>query len=124
MGKLKMLFLDDRTKRIHAALRQYSEVYEVTICTNVLECLRLLAREDYDWISLDHDLGGEDFVDPDSKTCGMEIVRYLEKTDWPMNKKKPMVILHSSNVFAAEMMRVRLSMLEFPVALVRPFEYV
>lgn len=95
----------------------------MTIATNVLECLRLLAKEDFDWISLDHDLGGEDFVDPDSKTCGMEIVRYLERTGWPESKSKPMVIIHSSNIFAAHQMKIGLELLGFFVK-AEPFKYV
>lgn len=107
--KPKMLFLDDRTRRIHSALRQFSEQYDVTIVTNVKECLRCLAREDYAVVSMDHDLRGVDFEDPDSPECGMEVVRYLEKTGWPDWKEKPpRFYVHSSNVFAANLMINRL----------------
>ena len=57
-------------------------------------------------LSLDHDLGGEEFVNPDSKDCGMEIIRYLEKTGWPKARKVPeLFVIHSSNFFAAKLMR-------------------
>ena len=104
----KMLFVDDRTKRIHSALRQYADEYEVTIAANVKEALRAMAREDFDVISLDHDLTGCDFEDPDTPTCGMEIVRYIEKTGWPEEKPKPKFWVHSSNIFAAQLMVSRL----------------
>lgn len=106
--KPKMLFVDDRSKRIHAALRKYSAEYEVTIAPNVPEALRLLSGNDWDVVSLDFDLDGNDFGDPDSKTCGMEIIRYIEKTPWPEKKRVPDFVLHSSNLFAAELMYLRL----------------
>lgn len=109
--KPKMLFLDDRTKRIHSALRQFSEKFSVSICCNVKECLRELSREDFDEVRLDHDLRGVDFEDPDSPECGMEVVRYLEKTGWPPNKPKPIFRVHSSNLFAAYLMITRLQKL-------------
>lgn len=120
--KPKMLFLDDRSKRIHAALKKYSEHFDVTIVTNVKECLRFLSQEDWNVVSLDHDLGGLEFCDPDSPHCGMEIVRYLEKTAWPELKYAPKFIIHSSNGFAAYMMEKRLHSMGFSVERER-FEY-
>lgn len=120
--KPKMLFLDDRSKRIHAALKKYSDQYDVTIVATVVECLRFLSAEEWDVVSLDHDLGGEEFCYPESKTCGMEIVRYLEKTIWPW-VRKPGFIVHSSNAFAATSICIRLKSLGFIVQLTR-FEYV
>lgn len=104
----KMLFLDDRTKRIEYALSHFTKDYEVTIVTNPLECLRYLSREDFDIVSLDHDLDGCDFQDPDSVNSGMQVVRYLEKTGWPPNKPKPIFHIHSSNLFAAYAMSTRM----------------
>lgn len=102
--KPKMLFVDDRSKRIHTALSNYSEEYDVTIAANVHEALRALSSEDFSIVSLDHDLNGCDFEDPDSTTCGMEIVRYLQKTGWPDLKPKPEFWIHSHNLFAAHLM--------------------
>ena len=104
----RLLFLDDSTRRIHSALRQYSEKYELTIVANVVETLRQLSSNGWDIVSLDHDLNGYDFQDPDLPTCGMEVVRYLEKTGWPEIKPKPEFWVHSSNIFAANMMVLRL----------------
>lgn len=107
--KPRMLFVDDSTKRIHAALAQYSAAFDVTIATNVPEALRLLSRQDWDIISLDHDLGGCDYIDPNLPTSGMEIIRYIEKTGWPEKKPLPKWRIHSSNVFAAKLMVDRLN---------------
>lgn len=103
-GKPKLLFLDDRTKRIHAALEQFSDKFEVVIVTNVKECLRALAQDDFAWVHLDHDLRGVDFEDPDSPECGMEVVRYLVKTGWPERKNHPIFLVHSRNLFAGHLM--------------------
>lgn len=110
--KKRMLFLDDRTKRIHSALRQYAADYDVTIVCNVKECLRQLSSNNWDVVSMDHDLRGVDFEDPDSPECGMEVVRYLEKTGWPEGKPKPVFKIHSSNLFASHLMMMCLRRLD------------
>jgi hypothetical protein len=122
MTTRKMLFVDDRSKRIHSALRQYSGEYEVTIAANVKEALRLLSRESWDVVSLDHDLTGCDFEDPDTPTCGMEIVRYIEKCGWPVFIPQPVFWIHSSNLFAAHLMSTRLAGMGLSV-LHKPFQY-
>ncbi|RPJ28024.1 MAG: hypothetical protein EHM33_05960 [Chloroflexi bacterium] len=121
--KKKMLFLDDRTRRIHSALRQFSDKWDVTIATNVKETLRLLVRQDFDEVRLDHDLRGVDFENPDSPEAGMEVVRYIEKCGgWPGGKRKPIFRIHSSNLFAAHMMVIRLQALGL-YAFYEPFQY-
>lgn len=107
--KPKMLFVDDRTKRIHFALKHYAPEFDVTVAANVKEALRRMSSQDWDVISLDHDLTGVDFEDPDTPTCGMEIVRYIARTGWPPSRKKPMFWIHSSNLFAAHLMVVALT---------------
>jgi len=67
--KKRLLFVDDRTKRIHYALNNYPD-YEVTIATCVPEALRQLVSQEWDVVSLDHDLNGHDFQDPDTPTGG------------------------------------------------------
>jgi hypothetical protein len=124
--KMRVLFLDDRTKRIHAAIERYKDD-ELTIVTNVKECLRHMSANDYDIISLDHDLEGCDFEDPDSSNVGMEVVRYLEKTGWPGLLEggmltNPTFIVHSSNIFAAHLMVRRLREIGLFAQWVR-FEY-
>ena len=103
----KILFMDDRTKRIQAALERYSigNGYLLTIVTNAKECLRYLSKYDWDIVSLDHDMNGIDFQDPDDKDSGMEVVRYIAKTGWPYEQRKmPEFWIHSSNLFAANLM--------------------
>lgn len=120
--KPKLLFLDDRTKRIHGALEMYSAEYTVTLASNVLEFLRLISKEDFDLWSLDNDPNGLDFVDPENSQTGSYIVRYIEKTGWPSTKPQPEVIIHSSNVLAATWMAKHLADLGFQVRR-QPFLY-
>lgn len=102
----RMLFLDDRTKRIEAARKKYVQQYDVTYVHNAKECLRYLCRQEFDIVSLDHDLDGDDFQNPDDVTSGMEVVRYIVKCGgFPSSQiVKPEVWIHSSNLFAANLM--------------------
>lgn len=120
--KVKILFLDDRSKRIHSALDKF-KVYDLTIVTNVTECLRFLSNEEWDIVYLDHDLGGHEFMDTNSHECGMEILRYIDRTGWPVDKKKPRFVIHSSNSFAAMAMEEYLKEMDFSVGRER-WEYV
>lgn len=106
MGNFRVLFLDDRSKRIHSAIKKFADC-DLTIVATVVECLRFLSSEEFDYVFLDHDLGGREFVDPNDKDCGMEVVRYLEN-GWIPGKKKPDFVIHSSNSFAAYGMENRL----------------
>jgi len=120
-NKPHMLFLDDRTKRIEV-VRDVYKTFNVTIVVNVKECFRHLQRRNWDVVSLDHDLNGCDFEDPDNSNTGMEVVRYIEKTGWPPQLTKPSFWVHSSNLFAAHLMVVTLSEMGFDVCH-KPFIY-
>ena len=106
----RMLFLDDRTKRIEAARKKYEGEYDVTFVHNAKECLRYLCKKGWDIVSLDHDLDGNDFQDPDDVTSGMEVVRYIVKcgsqtiVDGIKIFKFTRFWVHSSNLFAANLM--------------------
>ena len=119
--KGRMLFVDDRRKRIMYALNNFPE-FDVDIAPNVPEALRAMSSEDWDVVSLDHDLMGHDFEDPETPTCGMAIVRYLEKTGWPTQRKVPQFWVHSSNLFAAHLLIVSLTAIGFE-AWYKPITY-
>lgn len=125
MGELKpsLLFIDDRTKRLMHALNEYGKLYDVTIAANVPEALRRLCMQDWDIVSLDHDLNGNDFQNPNDPNCGMEIVRYIIKCGWPPQRRKPDFWVHSSNLFAAHLMVVELTAFGFQ-AWYKPIVYV
>lgn len=101
--KLKLLFVDDRSKRIHSALVKYGDDFDVRIAPSVKETLRLISAENWDIVSLDHDLNGEDFQNPDERTCGMEIVRHVVHYGWPW-PVKPVFVVHTKNIFSGHVM--------------------
>lgn len=126
--KPKMLFVDDRSKRLHAALRKYGDEYDVFLAPSVKEAKRLLANRDqhfWDVVSLDYDLNGEDYLPPESRECGMEIVRFV-KTLKKSNDRVSVSrwIVHSTNPEGAAMMYEELAHL-FSSAWVtkEPFQY-
>jgi hypothetical protein len=111
-SKTKLLIVDNKTRRIGAVIDSFKQRPDFTISTSVKHTLRKLAEEDWDLVSLEHDLN-ESFENPDSTTSGMEIVRYIEKTGWPANKPKPRIHVHSHNIFAAYLMVTRLNAMGF-----------
>ena len=116
----RMLLLDDRTKRIEAARKKYTQQYDVTFVHNAKECLRYLCKQEWDIVSLDHDLDGNDFQSPEDTSSGMEVVRYMKV--WMDQYPKPEVWVHSSNLFASRVMLSILKEYGFR-AYYRKFEY-
>jgi hypothetical protein len=84
----------------------------------VPDCLTKLAEE-WDEVHLDHDLGGEHFVDLSRQDCGMEVVRWICLEPRP-HLKATQFFVHSHNPNAATMMGMQLMSNGFPVEL-RPF---
>lgn len=123
MTKPKMLFVDDdHNGRIKPAIEKYSSEFDVDIATCVPRALRMMISKDYDIISLDFDLNGYDFQDPDEKTCGMEIVRYITRCGYPVQRETPTFWIHSTNLFGANLMHFELTKNSFPVR-VMPFNW-
>lgn len=72
MGQ-RFLFLDDDPERHELVQPAYPAG---TYCYDAASCIRWLADE-WDIVSLDHDLGDELFVDSSRTDCGMEVVRWI-----------------------------------------------
>ena len=113
-----ILFLDDDPQRaVLAYNRMPKGDRENTIwCTTAEETIITLwdYRDQLTTVRLDHDLGGEEYVNTKREDCGMEVVRYLEK----MSRDKPeefeklkqaRFTVHSWNTHAAPIMVDRLS---------------
>jgi CheY-like chemotaxis protein len=97
---MKILFLDDSAERIEKAFEHFEDddVDIVVSAASAIEALR--AKRKYDLVMLDHDLGGETWVDSNREDCGMEVVRWIVK-------KKPKIgriVVHSWNSVAAPIM--------------------
>ncbi len=95
----RILFLDDDPDRARAFLGRHPEAVWVQ---TVGECIARLA-ESWDQVHLDHDLGGEIFVDSSRDDCGMEVVRWL----CSQPREPPpctWFFVHSHNADAADLM--------------------
>jgi len=104
--QLKILFLDDEAWRVDIARRTFpaAALVHVQNVTSCLEQLREGPDGGWDVVSLDHDLGGERFVDSNRDDCGMYVVRWLAKFKRPI----AMVIVHTLNQEAAPAMADKL----------------
>ena len=95
----RVLFLDDDPLRAIAFHGQYP--YAVWVQT-AAECIARL-EEPWDEVHLDHDLGGEQFVDFNRDDCGMEVVRWICSSPRPQLRVTRFTV-HSHNPTGAIMM--------------------
>jgi hypothetical protein len=114
-GPPRLLFLDDDPARAEAFQLENPDAVWVQ---TVAECLGKLV-ENWDEVHLDHDLGGEVFVDTAREDCGMEVVRWLTLEPRP-HLKPTRFFIHSHNANASTLMGWQLLAAGFTVK-VRPF---
>jgi hypothetical protein len=70
--------------------------------TTVAECLSRL-HETWDEVHLDHDLGGQTYVDSRAEDCGMEVIRWLCKEPRP-HLEATRFFVHTHNAAAGLLM--------------------
>jgi hypothetical protein len=95
----RILFLDDDPARAELFLSRYPQAVWVQTAEQCI--LRL--TEAWSQVHLDHDLGGEHFVDSSRSDCGMEVVRWL-CGEFREQLRDTRFIIHSHHVDAAEQM--------------------
>ena len=125
-----ILFLDDDQNRAAVAYnRMVPEKRNVTIwCKTSFEAISVLDDDDYvtklTEVHLDHDLGGKHFQDPTEENCGMEVIRFIEKSEEtnPGRYKHISFTIHSFNFDAGKEMCSRLMDLSIEVKYI-PFGY-
>lgn len=111
----KVLFLDDDPERAKTFLEKKPTAIWVE---TVDDCLKRL-EEKWDEVHLDHDLGGERYVQVDREDCGMEVVRWLCLSPHP-HLMETRFFIHSHNESAASIMMSQMHIAGFRVAF-RPF---
>jgi len=111
----RILFLDDDPARAEIFLAENPEAVWVETAS---ECIARL-EEPWDEVHLDHDLGGERFVDLSREDCGMEVVRWLCLEPHP-HLLRTQFLVHSHNPVAAGMMAMQIRVSGFQVES-RPF---
>lgn len=104
-GKM-IIVLEDNEERI----KKFIELFPSAVITRTAkECIDILERQiarhgmsysnkSCDLLMLDHDLGGEIYVNPNNFNTGSEVVRWIEKNK-PSIKE---IIVHSYNSSASE----------------------
>ena len=111
----RRLFLDDDPSRAEVFLASHPDAVWVQ---DVAGCVEKLV-EPWDEVHLDHDLGGEIYVDVERVDCGMEVVRWLVKEP-RKHLRRTRFTVHSHNIAAAFEMVMRLQADGFKVD-ARPF---
>ena len=115
-----ILFLDDAPERAVLAYNRMSvaDRNDTMWCQTAAEAIEAIwsYRDVLKKVSLDHDLGGQEYMNTKREDSGMEIVRVLEKKAHkePEEFKKlenTLFIIHSWNNHAAPIMQDRLSKL-------------
>lgn len=91
------LILEDNQGRIEQMRKMYPEA---VIVETAAEAIALLRQERFDWVSLDHDLNNEIFVDSNRADCGAEVARFIAYHDLAIDD----IIIHTANEGAARVM--------------------
>jgi hypothetical protein len=97
IGPGRVLVLEDDPTRL--ALFRGAHPF-ATYVETAAECVAQLARQDWDDVCLDHDLGGEMFADPQRENTGSGVVRWIV-ANRPRIRR---VLVHSLNGPAATAM--------------------
>jgi hypothetical protein len=112
----RVLFLDDDPKRAGEFVAKHPQAVWVRTAA---ECIARLSEE-WGEVHLDHDLGGEIFVDSSREDCGMEVVRWLCAADRPSLRHDALFVIHTHNMNAAGAMVHKLQEAGY-LAVYRPF---
>lgn len=96
---MKILILEDDPNRV-VLFKKHLCAYTVYYTDTVDGAVELLKEhEDFDIYFLDHDLGGEVYVDSMEKNTGFQFAKILSK-----RKTRSPIIIHSMNPIGAENM--------------------
>ena len=99
---MNILILDDdldRQKKFQKALYRADRLGQVTTASN---CIWMLQAEHWDCLFLDHDLGGETYVDSNNPNTGYQVARFLYVHP---DLKPKRIIIHSLNAVGAKAMQ-------------------
>ena len=99
---MNILFLDDDENRLTIARKRWNGHELVTVMTST-EAIDALKKIKFDFVSLDHDLGGEVYV-KSGKNTGYEVAQFIAR----MKDPPPIVVIHSWNSVGARNMLMEL----------------
>jgi len=105
---MKILVLEDDVERIRQFrnsfefLKGIMDIERIDYCDTAQNCIEMLKTTKYGLIFLDHDLGGEVFVNTDNTNTGSEVARWIEQNPLESGQQ---VILHTANPTGAQYMK-------------------
>ena len=95
---MNILFLDDDNYRIESFKTKIKGATIVKTASAAIEAIQ--SQDIWNIVFLDHDLGGETFVDSDREDCGMEVACWIAENQPNIRN----IIVHSLNKPAADQM--------------------
>ena len=98
---IKILILEDDHER-HVQFKNNFVNCEITIVETVKEAIKELVENQFDYLFLDHDLGGQVNVNSIEENTGGAVARFLR--DHP-DRMPNLVILHSLNMAGCKYMK-------------------
>ncbi len=99
---MRILILEDDIDRMEVFYSKLANDHTVVWVDTASQAIGYLGRGDFDVVFLDHDLGGEVFVNQADANTGSEVVRWMVSTDTLLSR--PTVVIHSLNFPAARSM--------------------
>lgn len=115
---MKIFILEDDPFRMEL-FRAYLKEHEIFHCETAEDAIATLGENsDFDLIFLDHDLGGEAFVDSANDNTGAAVARWLAKSEYPRSVS---ITIHSLNPDGQINMRDTLRRGDFRFTKIVPF---
>lgn len=100
---IRILILEDDIERVKL-FRQNFTGCEFIFTDKVPECIKYLNENKFDYLFLDHDLGGKVFVPSDGEELtGYHVAKHLEEN--PSCKPVKTIFIHSFNSVGAKKMK-------------------
>jgi len=94
---MRIFILEDDENRV-VTFKNKLHDHDLVIVDNAEDAIRELQAGDFDAIFLDHDLGGETYVDTNNKNTGSEVVRWMCAAYMPTPvAANTAMIIHSLN---------------------------
>jgi len=95
---MNILVLEDDKYRT-MWLKNFYKHNDCYFADNVKDAKKLSQEREYDILMLDHDLGGQTFVDSDNENSGYQFAKYLIES---RAQEKALCIVHSCNPWGAD----------------------
>ena len=99
-NKMRILILDDNENR-HKEFNKRLIGHVVKNVYTVEETIKYLEEEKWDFVFLDHDLGGK-INEPSGPSTGYEVARWLQNNP---NRQPDQIVIHSYNPTGARNMK-------------------